>query len=123
MASCDNNCEFDEDKSILESVKNDLGASEWDDAFDGTLIRYINTVFMILTQLGVGPSAGFRITSKEDTWGDYNITGVDIEMVKSYISKKVKLMFDPAQSSFVNDSDKAICAEFEWRLNVAADPG
>ena len=122
MACCDN-CDFDEKQSILESVKQDLGASEWDDAFDNTLIRNINTAFMVLTQLGVGPSSGFKITSKEDTWDDFETNGLDVEGVKSYIYKKVKLMFDPSSSSITNEADKTICDELEWRLNVAADPG
>jgi hypothetical protein len=111
------------ENSILESVKKDLGASEWDDAFDDSLIRCINSVFMILSQLGVGPYTGFSIDGPEDTWDDYETMGADVGAVKSYLSKKVKIMFDPSQSSFVNESDKAICNEFEWRLNVAVDPG
>lgn len=111
------------ENSILESVKKDLGASEWDDAFDDSLIRYINSVFMILNQLGVGPDTGFSITGPDETWDDYETMGADVGAVRSYVSKKVRIMFDPSQSSFVNDSDKAICNEFEWRLNVAVDPG
>lgn len=123
MASCGCGHYTDGEQSILESVKKDIGASEWDDAFDDTLIRHINSVFMILNQLGVGPSGGFKITSKDDTWDDYDTNGLDVEGIKTYVYKKVKIMFDPAQSSFVNESDKAICSEFEWRLNVAVDPG
>jgi len=125
MASC--NChgggETELGDSILESVKQDLGASEWDDAFDSSLIRYINTAIMVLSQLGVGPGGGYTISSKDDTWEDYINEGDDIEGVRTYISKKVKIMFDPASSSFINESDKAICDELEWRLNVAVDPG
>lgn len=111
------------DNSILQSVKQDLGASEWDDAFDKTLIREINTAFMVLSQLGVGPATGFMITGADETWDDYESEGFDIEGVKTYVYKKVKLSFDPSQSSFVNESDKEIVAELEWRLNVAVDPG
>lgn len=123
MANCCN-CPDDPSyaSSILESVKQDLGAAEWDDAFDKTLIREINTAFMILTQLGVGPSAGFLITGPDETWDDYDTNGADIEGVKTYVSKRVKLSFDPSQSSFVNESDKEIARELEWRLNVAVDP-
>lgn len=121
MASC--NCSDDSTGvSILESVKQDLGASEWDDAFDKTLVREINTAFMVLTQLGVGPSGGFMITGPDETWDDYDTQGADVEGVKTYVYKKVKLSFDPSQSSFVNESDKDIVAELEWRLNVAVDP-
>jgi len=107
--------------SILDAVKKDLGASEWDDAFDSTLIRDINTVFMILNQLGVGPVMAFRITGYNETWDDFETMGADIEGVKSYLYKRVKLMFDPSTSSFVNESEKALCDELEWRLNVASD--
>lgn len=107
--------------SILDAVKKDLGASEWDDAFDSTLIRDINTVFMILNQLGVGPVVAFKITGYDETWDDFETMGADIEGVKSYLYKRVKLMFDPSTSSFVNESEKALCDELEWRLNVASD--
>lgn len=107
--------------SILDAVKKDLGASEWDDAFDSTLIRDINTVFMILNQLGVGPVMAFKITGYNETWDDFETMGADIEGVKSYLYKRVKLMFDPSTSSFVNESEKALCDELEWRLNVASD--
>lgn len=109
--------------SILESVKKDLGAAEWEDAFDDTLIRDINSVFMILCQLGVGPSVPYSITGSEDTWEDFSPDISTVESVRAYVPKKVKLMFDPSSSSFVNESDKEICAELEWRLNVAVDPG
>lgn len=121
MASC--NCSDDStanEQSILESVKKDLGASEWDDAFDSTLIRHINTVFMILNQLGVG-RIGF-VADKDSTWDEFIDGGGDIEGVKTYVYKRVKLLFDPSQSSSANDADKAICDELEWRLNVAVDP-
>lgn len=122
MTDCNcNECNLDD--SILESVKADIGAMEWDNAFDGQLIRDINAVFMILNQLGVGPTAGFQIASSAETWDDYETNGADVGAVRTYVSKKVKLMFDPASSSFVNDSDKQICSELEWRLNVAVDPG
>lgn len=119
---CPDGCCSSMESSILESVKQDIGAAEWDDAFDSTLVREINTAFMILTQLGVGPAAGFLITGPNETWDEYDTNGADVEGVKSYVSKKVKLSFDPSQSSFVNESDKAIAAELEWRLNVAVDP-
>lgn len=122
MANCNCDCDSTEN-SILESVKKDIGASEWDDAFDDTLVRDINTVFMILNQLGVGPTSGFMITGPKETWDEYDTNGADVEGVKTYVYKKVKLMFDPSSSSFVNESDKVICDELEWRLNVAVDHG
>ena len=51
-------------ESILTSIKKLLGIAEEYEHFDADLIMHINSVFMILTQLGVGPSEGFRITDE-----------------------------------------------------------
>lgn len=109
-------------ESILESVKKDIGAfveNECESAFDQTLIRYINSVFFTLNQIGIGPDSGFKITSYENTWSEYVTDEDNLELVKSYMSMKVGLMFDPPSSSFVADSRKAMCDEAEWRLRLA----
>ena len=51
--------------SILTSVKKLLGITEECTDFDADLILHINSVLMILTQIGVGPSEGFSIKDKE----------------------------------------------------------
>ena len=45
--------------SILTSVKKIIGISEEDESFDTDLIMHINSVIMILHQLGVGKEDGF----------------------------------------------------------------
>lgn len=104
--------------SILQSIKKLLGLDENYDAFDDDVMMHINSVFMILTQLGVGPKNGFSITGEEETWGDY--LGEDISKlsaVKTYVYLKVKTMFDPTSSSVVNEATKEMLKELEWRLN------
>lgn len=104
--------------SILQSIKKLLGLDENYDAFDDDVIMHINSVLMILTQLGVGPKNGFSITGEEETWGDY--LGEDISKlgaVKTYVYLKVKTMFDPTSSSVVNEATKEMLKELEWRLN------
>ena len=81
----------------------------------------INSVFMILNQLGVGPPEGFRIESETATWSDFVGDSIDVEAIKSYIYLKVKLMFDPPNSGSVMDSYNRMISELEWRLNVAAE--
>ena len=49
------------EKSILTSIKKSLGIEAEYTHFDEELIMHINSVFMILTQLGVGPEEGFEI--------------------------------------------------------------
>lgn len=94
----------------------------YEEAFDTDLIININSVFSILTQLGIGPEEGFSISDDQAVWSDY-ITDKRLEMVKSYMFAKVKLIFDPPTSPSVMEAYKNYIAEFEWRLNVAVDPG
>ena len=108
-------------ESILTSIKKLLGITEEYEHFDSDLIMHINSVFMILTQLGVGPSDGFYITDKMTTWDDFIPRGKSLESVKSYMYMKVKLLFDPPQSSAVMESMKNMISEFEWRLNLEVD--
>ena len=107
--------------SILTSIKKLLGISEAYDHFDTDLIMHINSVFSILNQLGVGPSRGFVITGKDETWNQFTEDRTELEQVKSYIYMKVRLLFDPPASSVVMDSINRMIGEFEWRLNVAAE--
>lgn len=107
--------------SILNSIKKMMGPGLDYNAFDTDLIIHINTVFSILTQLGVGPKNGFIIQDEDDVWSDFVDDDRTIEMAKSYIYLKCKLMFDPPQNSFIVNSYEKLCSEYEWRLNVSAD--
>lgn len=109
------------DKSILDSIKKMLGIDASYTIFDQDIIMHINTVFMILNQLGVGPSAGFSIEDNKKTWRDYLNDDTKLESVKSYIYLKVKLIFDPPLSSAVIEAIKQSIDELEWRLNVEVE--
>lgn len=109
-------------ESILTSIKKLLGIAEEYNHFDPDLIMHINSVLMILTQLGVGPSEGFRIEDDSATWDDFIPEDQNLEAVKSYMHLKVKLLFDPPLSSAVIESMKRMIDEIEWRLNVEVDP-
>lgn len=111
-------------ESILTSVKKLLGITEDYTHFDADLIMHINSVFTILTQLGVGPKEGFRIEDEIATWNDFLQTeSVLLDSVKSYMHLKVKLLFDPPLSGTVMEAYNRMISEFEWRLNVTVDPG
>ena len=109
--------------SILTSTKRLLGIAEEYDHFDLELVIHINSVLMILTQLGVGPSNGFSISGAGETWEDFIPDGQNLESVKSYIYMKVRLLFDPPTSSALMDALTRSISEFEWRLNVSAESG
>lgn len=107
--------------SILTSIKKLLGLDEDYEIFDMDIIMHINTVLSVLTQLGVGPSNGFSIIDKTATWTDFVNDLSKIEMVKSYIYMRVRLLFDPPQSSAVIEVMNRQISELEWRLNVQVD--
>jgi hypothetical protein len=108
-------------ESILTSIKKLLGIAEDYEHFDDDIIMHINSVFMILNQLGVGPPEGFRIEDKLATWNDFIPADTNLELVKSYMHLKVRLLFDPPLSSTVMESINRMIAEFEFRLNVAVE--
>ena len=109
------------DESILTSIKKTIGIHPEDVAFDSDIIMHINSVFMILNQLGVGPSEGFRIKDNSTTWSEYIGEGSNLESVKSYIGLKVKLLFDPPSSSSAMEATNRLVNELEWRLNVETE--
>lgn len=111
-------------ESILTSIKKMLGIDEAYTHFDADIIMHINSVLMILAQLGVGPEEGFVIEDDTSTWINFipEANAAQLHAVKTYIYMKVKLMFDPPLSSAVIESMNRQIAEFEWRLNVAVDP-
>lgn len=107
--------------SILDDVKKMLGLGEWDEAFDAEILMHINSVFMTLNQLGVGPPEGYTVRDRANTWDDFVGDRQDIEAIKSYTYLKVRLLFDPPSSSFVLESIKSMASELEFRLNVQVD--
>lgn len=104
--------------SILVSIKKLLGLTEEDTSFDTDLIIHINSVFFMLNQLGVGSERVFSITDSSTEWTDFTRDVSEYSLIKSYMFLKVKLMFDPPNSSSVLDCYKAQITEYEWRINV-----
>lgn len=107
--------------SILTSIKKLLGIAEDYTEFDEDIITHINSVFLNLTQLGVGPEEGFMIEDDTAAWEDFINDSIQLQAVKTYVYLKVKLLFDPPLSSSVTESINRMIAELEWRLNVAVD--
>lgn len=109
------------DDSILNTIKKQLGITEDYTVFDDDLIMHINSVFLTLSQLGVGPDEGFFIEGKTDSWTDYIDEGVLLNSIKTYVYLKVKLLFDPPGSSYAVDAINNIIKELEWRINVQVE--
>lgn len=110
-------------ESILTSIKKLLGIEENYTQFDVDIIMGINTAISILTQIGVGPVDGFSISDKISVWTDFVSDMRKLELLKSYIHLKVKLLFDPPASSAVIDIYNKQIQELEWRISTLVDPG
>lgn len=110
--------------SILLTVKKMLGIAEEYAAFDIDLITNINSVFLTLNQLGVGPEEPYRIEGSEETWTDF-LQNQRSKMagVETYVYLKTRLLFDPPTNSFLVDAIQKQCDELEWRLNAQAERG
>lgn len=108
--------------SILTSIKALLGIAEEYEQFDQQIIMHINTVFTILSQLGVGPEEPFSILDKSITWSDFDTKGHSLESIKTYIYLRVKSYFDPPANSFTMDALDKQAKELEWRMMVITDP-
>lgn len=110
--------------SILKTVRKMIGPSQDYEYFDTDLIIFINTAIGILNTLGVGdPNDPFKITGESETWSDYlGEKYGDLEMIKTYIVLRVRLLFDPPATSFVLDAYKKEIDELGFRISVSVDP-
>jgi hypothetical protein len=107
--------------SILISTKKILGLDQSYTAFDQDVLTHINTAFSTLNQLGVGPVQGFFIEDETPTWDDFLDMVDDVmlhNMVKTYVYLRVRLLFNPPQTSYLIEALNQQLKEFEWRLNV-----
>lgn len=109
-------------ESILTSIKKLLGIPEEYEHFDMDIIMHINAVFMDLNQLGVGPAQGFAIRDEDDLWTDFISDETKLQAVKSYMHLRVKVLFDSnSMGSATLAAYERQIAQWEWRLNVAAE--
>lgn len=104
--------------SILDSTKKILGL-EWDFTnFDIDVIMAINTTFSALTQLGVGPEDGFEIDDRTTLWSDYLGVNKKLNLVKTYVYLRVRMLWDPPATSFDITAKQEQIKELEFRINV-----
>lgn len=110
--------------SILNSVKKSIGIEPEYTPFDAEIIMDINTILGVLNQLGVG-TIGFSITDNTATWDEFfvpeTLKGITINEVKTYVAKRVQMLFDPPTSGIYMDALKQVVSELEFRINVAVE--
>lgn len=102
--------------SILNSVKKSLGLAESYDAFDADVIMHINTAFVTLNQLGLGPDEGFMIEDDSEEWEDFTDGVINLNAIKTYLYLRVRLLFDPPSTSYHIAAMKEQIEELEYRL-------
>lgn len=108
--------------SILTSVKEICGVPEANEVFDTQIVLHINSVFMILAQMGVGPTKAYRIEDKFNLWTEFiPEEDTNFESVKTYVGLKVRQIFDPPTGSVTKECLKQMIDELEWRLNFQAE--
>ena len=112
--------------SILLTIKRMLGYdAEYspENPFDLEILIHINANLAILTQVGVGPDAGFKITGDSETWSDFLVGEYDEynELVKEFVYLKTKLIFDPPSSSAAIETFNEAAKQDLWRIREKAE--
>lgn len=107
--------------SVLDLIKDGLGINAEDLSFDTQLIMHINAALNTLTQLGVGDPLGYGIKDKNNTWDEVLGIRKDLEMIKTYVYRRVRLVFDPPTNSFLVRTLEEQIKEDEWRIEFQHD--
>ena len=104
--------------SILNSIKKPLGIEDDYTDFDADILMHINSILVILNQIGIGPENGFAIEDATATWDDFLNGDLRLNSVKTYMFLRVRMLFDPPTTSYLINSIKEEIQQLEWRLNV-----
>ena len=107
--------------SIVNSVKRSLDIAPDDPSFDTVLLMHINSVFSDLYQIGLGAygSDEFVVTGPNDVWASAFKDQKNINMIKSYVTLRLRLLFDPPQAGFTTNNFQAQIDKMEWRIRMA----
>lgn len=107
--------------SILDSIKELVTGNIEDTNFDKSLIMYINGALSIVNKLGVGPE-GYKITSKNNVWSEFLLDRTDLDLVKTNVYLRVRLMFDPPTNSFLVTAINDQIKEGNWYIELYHKP-
>lgn len=107
--------------SILTSTKKLLGIDESYTHFDQDIIVSINSCLSTLNQVGIGPVEGFSIEDSTAEWEDFIGDDNRLNLAKSYVYMKTRVVFDPPSTGFVLTALQEQIKEAEWRLNVFSE--
>lgn len=102
--------------SILDSIKKLIGLEADYVAFDTNIIVFINGAFSTLQQMGIGPTAPYRIQNAYNVWSEWSDDSFVVEESKNYVYLQVRKTFDPPANSYVMDALEKQISELGWRL-------
>lgn len=113
------------ESSILISTKKVLGIGPDDTSFDLDIITHINSAFVNLYQLGIGPVNGFMIEDAEPKWNDFISSDPMLlpylNLIKTCVILRVRMLFDPPTTSYLINAMEKQIAEHEWRLSAGRE--
>jgi hypothetical protein len=104
------------EQSIFKSTKLMLGIAPDDDSFDAEVTGYINAALSDLVELGAGPPNGLFVTGDGELWAALNESPSLTERIKNWVYLKVRLFWDPPQTSFLLDAHQRQIDEATWRI-------
>lgn len=106
------------DPSILKATKKVIHIGDDDPSFDYDIIMFINGAFSTLHDLGLGPEAGFVIEDEAAKWDDFETETIKQSKIQTYVFLRVRLLFDPPETSYAIAALEKQLEEVSWRLNV-----
>lgn len=110
------------EESILKTIKQLIGCPDDFEQFDLDLTIHINSAFATLTNLGVGPKEGYRITGPDNAWSEFETDDQKLSLIKDYVYIKTRLLFDPPTTGSLMDGLKEQLKEMEFRLYILYYP-
>jgi len=107
--------------SVLDSVKQVLGLTPDMTQFDLDIVMHINFVIGSLQQLGANNDGAFHILDNSTLWSAITSRQDLINLVRTYMLMRVRLVFDPPATSFAIMAIEKQIEELGWRINIMAE--
>lgn len=107
--------------TILGTTKKLLGITNDYTVFDQDIIAGINSAFLTLNQLRVGPDIPFRVETGTEEWSEFTDDPGILSGAIQYVWLRTRVVFDPPTTSFVLEAIKQQISELEFRLNALVE--
>lgn len=112
---------MDLEQSIFKATKVNLDVAPGDTSFDAQIMTFINAALADLEDLGAGPVNGLSITGDDEIWEVLGEDAIMTDRIKNWLYLKVRLVWDPPQTSFLLDAHQKQIDEAGWRITNKKD--